>query len=191
VTPNDSDFDRLIRGWRAGEPGALGELFARYSDHIRNAVRRRLHDKLRPQYDSLDFVQDVWASVVALPVDRYRFDRPDDLLGFLTRVASHKVIEVVRRRFKTQMRDVSREEPLPTVPDNCDAALWDRQPSASRWVMGREQWERLVRQFPPAHRAILDRLRDGYTHEEIAKMVGVCVRTVERIVRRLRELSES
>ena len=132
MTPNDSDFDRLIRGWRAGEPGALGELFARYSDHIRNAVRRRLHDKLRPQYDSLDF-----------------------------------------------------------VPDNCDAALWDRQPSASRWVMGREQWERLVRQFPPAHRAILDRLRDGYTHEEIAAMVGVCVRTVERIVRRLRELSES
>jgi RNA polymerase sigma factor (sigma-70 family) len=189
--PSDaSDFDRLIRAWRAGETAALGELFARYSDYIRIVVRSRLHDKLRPQYDSLDFVQDVWASVVALPADRYRFDRPADLVGFLTKVASNKVIEVTRQRFKTRRRDVNREEPLPAVPDNCDAALVDRRPSASRWVIGREQWERLVGQFKPGQRAILERLRDGYTHEEIAAMAGVCVRSVERIVHRLRELSE-
>ena len=191
MPPDESDFDRLIRAWREGQPGALGELFARYSKHIRAAVRHRLHDKLRTQYDSLDFVQDVWASIVAMPPDRYDFDSPAGLLGFLTKVAENKVIDVTRQRLFTQRRDVTREEPLPMTPDDCDAALRDRQPSPSQRVSGREQWEKLVGQFPVGYRAILERLRDGYTHEEIAAMAGVCTRTVERIVRRLRELSAS
>ena len=53
MPPDESDFDRLIRAWREGQTGALGELFSRYSDRIRSAVRRRLPDKLRAQYDSM------------------------------------------------------------------------------------------------------------------------------------------
>jgi RNA polymerase sigma-70 factor (ECF subfamily) len=191
VPPDESEFDRLIRAWRDGQSGALGELFARYSGHIRAEVRKRLHDKLRAQYDSLDFVQDVWASVVAMRPDRYDFDSHAGLVRFLTKVAQNKVIDVTRQRLFTQRRDVTREEPLPMTPDDCDAALRDRQPSPSQRVMGREQWEKIVGQFPAGYRAILERLREGYTHEEIASLAGVCTRTVERIVRRLRELSAS
>lgn len=189
MSPDVSDFDQLIRAWREGQGGALGELFARYSEQIRSAVRFRLHDKLRAQYDSLDFVQDVWASVVAMSPDRYQFDGPNGLLGFLTRVAQNKVIDATRQRLHTQRRNVNREEPLPTAPDVCDAALHDRQPTPSQRASGQEEWERVLDKLKPGERAILERLREGYTHEEIAAMVGVSTRTVERIVQRIRERS--
>jgi RNA polymerase sigma-70 factor (ECF subfamily) len=191
VPPDESDFDRLIRAWRAGHPGALAELFARYSEHIRAAVRHRLHDKLRAQYDSLDFVQDVWASVVAMPPDRYEFHTPAGLVKFLTRVAENKVTDAHRQKLYAQRRDVNREEPLPMTPDDCDAALHTREPSPSQRVSGREQWEKLLGRFPPGYRPMLELLRDGYTHEEVAARMGVCTRTVERIVRRVREISTS
>lgn len=187
----DQEFDRLMREWHAGSPDAIATLFSRYSQHIRKAVRRRLHDRLRPQFDSLDFVQDVWASVVALPPGGHRFQTPDALLGFLTRVASNKVIDVTRQRFHTEAHDVTREEPLPLVPDTCDVAVLDPRPTPSQRMMGEEEWDRLVGRFRPGHQAVLARLREGYSQQEIAAMTGIHLRTVERIVRRLRELCQS
>jgi RNA polymerase sigma-70 factor (ECF subfamily) len=179
VDATDHEFDRLMQEWQAGSPDAIATLFSRYSQHIRKAVRRRLNDRLRPQFDSLDFVQDVWASVVALPPERYQFRTPDALLGFLARVASNKVI------------DVTREQRLATRPDWTKVAVLDPGPTPSQWMIGEEEWARIVGQFRPGHQAVLARLRDGYSQQEIAGMTGIHLRTVERIVRRLRELCVS
>lgn len=182
--PDGDDFGRLVGEWRAGSPAALAELFARYSPHIRAAVRRRLDDRLRTQYDSLDFVQDVWASVVALPADRCLFTSPDALAGFLARVAANKVVDATRAQLGTQRRDASRAVALAAA----DAAGPDRGPSPSQWAAGNEGWERLAARLPAGHRAVLDRLRDGYTQAEIAGLTGLGVRTVERIVRRIKDV---
>lgn len=189
--PPDEDFLRLMQAWQAGSADAIAELFVRYSDAIRLAVRRRLHDRLRSKFDSLDFVQDVWASVVALPVERYEFHSPEALVGFLMRVATNKVIEVSHRQFRRQRRDIAREEFLPAGSDEGHAALFDQAPTPSQCVMGEERWAKILREFPEGYRAILARLRDGYSHEEIAQMSGVCVRTVERIIHRLKQLCDS
>ena len=53
---------QLMRSVREGSEDAARMLFDRYAPHIRRVVRRKLHQKLRPQFDSVDFVQDVWAS---------------------------------------------------------------------------------------------------------------------------------
>jgi RNA polymerase sigma factor (sigma-70 family) len=181
VTADAEAFADLVREWQAGSPRALAELYDRFSGHIRVAVRRRLHDRLRAEYDSLDFVQDVWASVAAISADRRTFPTPEALVGFLTRVASNKVVEVTRQRFHTQRRDIAREQPLPvSVPD--------AQPSPSQRAMGEERWREIVAQFPAGQRAVLERLREGYTHQEIVGMTAIPLRTVERIVRRLKDL---
>jgi RNA polymerase sigma-70 factor (ECF subfamily) len=191
VEATDQEFDRLMQQWQAGSPDAIATLFSRYSQHIRKAVRRRLNERLRPQFDSLDFVQDVWASVVALPPERHQFRTPDALLGFLARVASNKVIDVTRQRFHTHARDVNREQRLPDRPDNSKVAVQDPHPTPSQCMIGEEEWARIVGQFLPGHQAVLARLRDGYSQQEIAGMTGIHLRTVERIIRRLRELCES
>lgn len=181
------EFDRLVREWQAGHPAALEELIGRYSGYVRLAVRRRLNDRLRAEYDSLDFVQDVWASVVALPAGRCDFATPAALVQFLTRVASNKVIDVTRRRLDGRQENARREVELPAGES---PAVADRGPSPSQWAAGNEAWDRLMAGVPAGHREVLRRLRDGWTHEEIARQTGVGVRTVERIVRRLKDRSE-
>lgn len=190
MTPDNEGFARLIREWQTGSPDALGELLTRHADAVRAAVRRRLPDRLRAEYDSLDFVQDVWTSLAALAPDRYEFPDQDALVGFLTRVAEYKVIETVRQRFGTRKRDVNREERLPENPDNCAMAPPDRQPSPSQLVIGDERWGQLLGQLPEGHKIVAERLREGYTHAEIANQTGLSLRTVERVVRRLKELCE-
>lgn len=185
MSAGGGEFDRLLADWRAGDRAALGELVARYSGHIRLAVRRRLSDRVRAEYDSLDFVQDVWASVVALPPERCDFASPAALVSFLARVASNKVIDVTRRRSDTRRPELPREVGLAA-----DAAPPRADPTPSQWAAGNEEWARLVAGVPPGHRAVLERLRDGYTHEEVARLTGVGVRTVERIVRRLKDQRE-
>lgn len=184
MTADGEQFDRLVREWQAGSGAALAELVDRYSGHVRMAVRRRLDDRLRPHYDSLDFVQDVWASVLALPADRCRFPSAESLVGFLARVAANKVADAARSRLGTARRDLGREVALAGAGGDAP----DRAPSPSQWAAGNDAWARLAAHLPAGHRAVLDRLRDGYSHAEIAERTGLGVRTVERVVRRLKDL---
>lgn len=186
----DDAFDRLLRDWRAGSPAALGELLTAHTDAVRAAVRRRLPDRLRAEYDSLDFVQAVWASVADIPPDRHEFADRDALVGFLARVAEWKVVDAVRARFGTMRRDIRREERLPDDPDSGKAAVRDPGPSPSQGAIGAERWDELLKAIPPGHRVIAEKLRDGYSHAEIAAAARVSVRTVERIVKRMKELCD-
>jgi len=183
------EFPQLVQRLRAGDPAAADALYRRYGPFLQAAVRRHLHPRLRTRYDSLDFVQDVWASFLALPPGRYTFDTPAALLGFLNRVAHRKVVEGFRRRFETQRDDVNREVPLddPEVehPDGPPA----RTATPSQYVVAGEELTRLLSHLPPGYRVIVERLREGYTLDDVARMAGVSRATVNRVVRRLKELT--
>jgi RNA polymerase sigma-70 factor (ECF subfamily) len=180
-----AEFGRLVDGLRARDPAAADELYRRYGPFIRTAVRRRLHPRLRSRFDSLDFVQDVWASFLTLPLDRYEFPTPAALLGFLQQVASNKVVETFRRRFRSDRDDVNREVPL----DGRPVPITAPGPTPSQFAIAREELDHLLDQLPPGHRQIVLRLREGYQLEDIARLAGVSKSTVNRVVRRLKELS--
>lgn len=182
------EFRSLLKGVRDGDPAASAELCRRYGPFLRAAIRRQLHQQLRPRFDSLDFVQDVWASFLAIPAERYTFDSPSALVAFLTRVAHNKVVEVFRRRFNTERDAVRRECPADRDEAGADA-LPSRLATPSQWAIAGEQWERLLSQFPPGHRVIVERLREGHSNEDIARMANVSVSTVSRVVRRLKDLT--
>jgi len=186
VNAVDADFGHLLTRLRSGDQAASDDLYARYADALRRAVRHQLHPRLRVQFDSLDFVHDVWASFLALPADRCAFADSDALGRFLTRVARNKVIEVFRQRFRSQARDINRERPL-TEPAVAAQAL-GAGPTPSQLVIAAERWDGLLRSLPEGHRAILERLREGHSQADVAAMLGVNVRTVERVVRRLKDL---
>jgi RNA polymerase sigma factor (sigma-70 family) len=184
-----ADFQRLLAGLRAGDPGAVDETYRRYGPFLRAVVRRQLHPKLRARFDSIDFVQDVWASFLAVPHDRFTFETPQALLGFLTSVAQNKVVEVFRKRFGTQKDDVTREQPVDEVEGGGDG-LVSQAPTPSQWAVAGEEWERILSQFPAGHREVVRRLREGYTYEDIARMANVSVSTVNRVVARLKALTD-
>jgi RNA polymerase sigma-70 factor (ECF subfamily) len=181
------EVQRLLTALRGGDPAAITEFFCRYGAAIRAVVRRNLHSRLRTRFDSLDFVQDVWASFLALPTEKCTFASPQALLGFLTRVAQNKVIEIFRQRFRTQKYAITRECASPQEDDGEE--LMAPTPSPSQWAIAGEQWARLLARVPPGHRVIVERLREGHNYEEIARMTNVSVSTVNRIVRRLKDLT--
>ena len=78
--PSEKDhgeFALLMQSVREGSQEAARTLFERYGPHIRRVVRRKLHQKLRPQFDSVDFVQDVWASFFAQQGRQASFESRD------------------------------------------------------------------------------------------------------------------
>ena len=182
---NDAaDFARLMAGLRAGDPAAVATVARRYGPILRAAVREHLHPRLRPRLDSLDVVQDVWASFLGVPPERLAFEDPTALVAYLKRVAYHRAVEVYRQRFETQKNDIARE-----TPGEAGGRARVRPPTPSMCVSADEEWERLVSQFPEGHRVILRRLREGYDLQDIARMANVSVSTVNRVVRRLKELT--
>lgn len=189
-----TEFTRLIERLRAGDPAALAELYERYGGVVREAVRRRLPDRLRKEYDSLDFAQDVWASFCRLPPGRHEFDSPAQLGGFLARVAYNKVVDVCRRRFQSQARDINREQQV--VRPECGGYLpaitlaASTDPSPSQLMIADERWAAIAAALPPHYLAVVERIREGYTHQEIAAMVGITDRTVRRIVAQVQRLCE-
>jgi RNA polymerase sigma factor (sigma-70 family) len=179
----EDDFPRLLAGLRAGDPAAVEILYRRYGPVLRAAVRRRLHPRLRDRLDSVDVVQDVWASFLAIPPGRLNFDTPNALVAYLGQVAYHRVVELFRKRFGTERDAIARE--VATTNDQLRGAT----PTPSTCAAAGEEWERLVSQFPPGYRVILHRLREGHDYRDIARMANVSVRTVNRVVARLREMT--
>lgn len=182
---SEKEFGQLMARVREGCPQAARELVERYGSALRRIVRQRLHPGLRPVYDSLDFFQDVWASFFqAAPLRT--FEDPNDLIGYLTEMAFHKVTDTYRERMCTGKRDGGRVEslPLPTEEDRANE-LPACQPTPSQVAVANERWEDLLRGLPPQHQRMLELLREGYTHEEIAQNLGIYTKVIQRLLQKL------
>src|SRR5262245_41197954 len=67
----------LLERIRAGDEVAARELLARYEAQVRLVVRRQLPKLLRSRFDSLDFLQSVWASFFRrMTAGHERFEDP-------------------------------------------------------------------------------------------------------------------
>src|SRR5438067_2760232 len=146
---NDADFLALMERVLAGSPEAAREFTELYGPSLLRAVRLRLNRNLRPKFDSLDFVQDIWASFFTdLPRGR-SFRSPAELVAFLTSLARNKVVDAVRHRLQGQKYNVNREQALEDLFEDDRTALVAQQPTPSEVAMGREEWERLLQRQPP------------------------------------------
>jgi RNA polymerase sigma factor (sigma-70 family) len=181
--PPESDFTELFARARAGCPEAAGALFARYADHVRAVVRRRLDRRLRDRLDSMDVTQDVWLSLLKGPVGRLEFPSERAFLAYLARMAANKIGEEHRRRAALR-NGAGRDQPLArgTEPPSS-------QPTPRQLVVADERLEVLAAGLTPPQRAVLDLLTEGCTHEEIGRRLGIHPKTVQRLLQRIRDRS--
>ena len=180
----EEEFRLLMARVRAGCPDAAREVYKRYGGHIRRVVRRRMHDGLRPQHDSIDFMQDVWVSFFTTPWEKYTFDTPEELVSFLSEVAYLKVAQAFRRRFQTKKHNVQIQEPLEgQVGDDKPASDPPaRGPSPSQVAIANEYWERLIQGQPEPFRLMLELLRLGHTYKEVAERTGLHPKMIQRVL---------
>ena len=183
----NQDFLVLMQRVREGSEEAAWELIDRYGHHILRAVRRMLHEKMRSRFDSVDFVQAVWASFFTSRTQLMRFDKPEQLVAFLATLARNKVVDETRRRLNTQMRDPQRELRFheKMAVDSKDASV--RQDTPSQIAVARERWNRLLDGQPEHYRQILCLRYAGETFEQIAAKVGMDERSVRKVIDKLKQ----
>lgn len=185
MSESHPDFSSLMKRIQQGCPDAARELLAHYEAHLLRVIRRKLNKRLRPKFDSLDFVQAVWASFFANPPRERVFERPEDLVGYLVRLAQNKVIDAVRQRLQTQKHNLNREHSLDGSAAFQAAGLTARQPTPSQLAVAREEWDRLLQGQPAHYQQILDLRRQGHSPPEIARELGLDETTVRRALHRL------
>ena len=184
MSMQNDEFRNLMDEVRSGSEDAAVRALELYGDHIYRAVRRKLNRALRPRFDSQDFVQAVWASFFRHRSQVVKFEGPDELIAFLTRVAGNKVIDECRHRLQTQKANVNRECSIDDdLPQG--AVPIGREPAPSQVAIANEQWERMIEGLPARYRRMLELRAQGETQKRIAKLLGVDERTVRRVLRRL------
>lgn len=178
----------LIDKAKSGDQDAIRSLQC-FENDIRMMVRVRLPRPLRSQFDSMDFVQDVWQSFFRIfNHDPERFAQVRDLRGFLAGVARNKVYEEHRRRSLTQKYDLEREEPLYIRRGNRDIPreVIASDPSPSQDAQARERLDQLLEGRSPREAEVIELRRQGLTFEEIATQTGLHERTVRRVIETIR-----
>jgi RNA polymerase sigma factor (sigma-70 family) len=181
----DDEFHLLMKRLRAGCPDAARDMVHRYGGHVRRVVRRRLHHSLRPQYDSIDFLQDVWASFFTVPREKYVFDAPDALVGFLAELAYRRVADAYRKGFKAKKSNVNCLRPLDREDPDRDLPI--RGATPSQFAMANERWENLLKDQPDCIRLLLEMLRQGHGQKEIAERTGLHPKLIQRYLHRIAE----
>jgi RNA polymerase sigma factor (sigma-70 family) len=178
-------FRELMSQMRSGSTEAAWELVELYGPHIRAVVRRMLDERMRTMFDSEDFAQAVWASVIRMQ-DRLRdIDEPRRFVGFLAALARNKVVDEVRRRKQTLKHDIRRTRSLDDSHFRPGAAVAAPQATPSQWAIAREKWTKLLASQPEKYRRVLELRLSGATYTEIAAELEINERTARRVVERL------
>ena len=183
----ESDFTDLMARAGSGDPEAIRDFLERFEQEVRVMVRARLPRKLRPRFDSGDFVQEVWQAVFAGPRDRPRpleFENVAHLCGFLQGVVRNKVQEQHRRLTRTAKHNLAHEEPLYIARGDREIPreVASPDPSPSENVQADDRLEQLMAGFGPREIEVLTLRRQGLTYAEVAERTGMHERSVRRII---------
>ena len=191
-----SEFKDLMLRARQNDSQAVGDLLRLFEHEIRLVVRHNLPRRLRVRYDSMDFVQSVYQSIVSdwmlSPVRL--FESEVQIKQYLKQTARNKVLEKFRQETLGQKQTITREAGTilrsgETSPPGAGIAEpVSPDPSPSQHAIAHDMIDHLTRGRPPVDRAILNLRHQGLTFDEIAAQVGLSERSVRR---RLNELESS
>jgi len=182
-----SDFETALSQLSSGSEPAIREFVQTYGPHIQRVVRRRLNQSMRSKFDSIDFVQMVWASFFTEPERIAEFRNPEELVRYLVAIARNKVIDESRRRTKFQKYDVNRERPLdqPEISESSQRSL----ETPSQLAIAHETWHSMFDRLSERNQMILEMRRNGATYIEIGAKLGIHERTARQVVRKLEHVA--
>jgi RNA polymerase sigma-70 factor (ECF subfamily) len=154
----------LIRRARAGDAQALESVYRAFEGPVYSLARRLC----RSTEDAEDIVQETFVEVLR-SIHRYRGEGP--LVAWIKKVAASKALMRIRKHRKEQFDQPIEESEQGPLPDT--GSLGGRP---ERGVHSRVDLESALGRLSETSRAVVW-LHDveGYTHEEIAGMMGKTV----------------
>jgi RNA polymerase sigma factor (sigma-70 family) len=182
----EADFPALMQRVRDGSPTAIQELLERYEPSVLRIIRETLPDKLRAQFDSVDFTQDVWKSFFPRLPQAATFETGAELAAYLAKIARNKVAGVVKRGLILQKHNANRERSLDDSKRFDQNQLIAPQQSPSEAVMTKENWQEFLKKQPLLYRRVFIEVRRGKSASEIAGELDLHVKTVRGLIRKLK-----
>ena len=149
----------------------LGRLDATYRDH-HISLRRFIRSKVSDGETAEDILQDVFERAV----DSVNTSEPiENLVAWLFRAASNRVVDWYRRRFRTEVSIEAEEQTLEELVVSTDLALDD---DMVREMVLDELYD-AIEELPDSQReVILRQAIDGETFREISESTGVSINTL-------------
>jgi RNA polymerase sigma factor (sigma-70 family) len=176
---------KLLERARIGDQDAARELYDKFAEPIRRVIRLRLErrehaHRLRRVIDSADILQSVWADFFDRCLRRESFASPDELVAFLSQMARHKGDASIRKHLNAEKRSLTRQVAL-------EPELANRLPAPQQAIDASDEFQHLLDSLPRdwEQQALL-LLRDGHSQEEVAALLHIDVRTLRRLLERLR-----
>lgn len=179
-----SDLASLLRRALSGDESAAEEVVRTYGRGMIRAIRYRLKEQLRRGFDSNDFTQAAWLSLLEKPSDEAQFADANALGAFLALLGERKVQEAARRE-NTQKRGGRRRQPLDSAI--AETAFANDDPTPSQQAVATETWRRLVENLSERDKRIAELRAQGHTNVEIGELVGVSESTVRYVLEKLAE----
>jgi len=187
--PPDPSFDALMNRLQAGDQDAAVQIFDRFTRRLIGLARAHLDTLIRQKVDPEDVVQSVYKSFF------HRFAEGEfdiaswgSLWGLLAVITVRKCGHCIEY-FQSERRDVRAEAPLPRFTDG-SASSWDvlaSDPTPSQAAMLAETVADLMRTLDERNRQIVMLRLQGYQFAEIAELAGCTERTVQRVLKRVRD----
>jgi RNA polymerase sigma-70 factor (ECF subfamily) len=190
--PKDLSFQNVLDGLRARDEGAAVQVFQRFANKLIALARSRLDTRLRQKVDPEDVAQSVFKSFFSRTAEgQFTLDNWDSLWGMLTVFTLRKCSQRAKF-FHAARRNVHREVAPVAAPEDRGAA-WEapgHDPTPADAAILTELVESLMQGLAPGERPILMLNLQGYSVAEISAEIGRTERTVQRVLRRLRQRLE-
>jgi RNA polymerase sigma-70 factor (ECF subfamily) len=178
----DRSFADFVARLRRGDDAAAQRLFDRFARRLIALARSRLDTRLRQKVDPEDIVQSVWKSFFPRQAQgQYDFADWEDLWALLTLITVRKCARW-SERFQTGARNVAAEV---TTWD-----YFDREPAPEEALLLTETIEQVMRGLDKPQCDMLVRRLQGDSVAEISQAVGFTRRTVQRLLREVRQRLE-
>jgi DNA-directed RNA polymerase specialized sigma24 family protein len=178
-------FQELLREAQQGSKEAAQELYDTYVKYVLRCVRQRMYYKLRPRFDSQDFVQQVFASFFVGDAKLPDFESPEEMLAYLQTLAQRKVT-IEGRRLRRAKHNAALERSIDANSDPQAHHPPTRLPTPSAVAVFREQYDGLVGEQAAETREVAQLRLEGNTFPEIAEQLEMHEANARKVMRRLR-----
>lgn len=185
-------FVDLMERVRAGDEQAAAAVVHRFTRRLIELARSRLDPLLRRKLDPEDVLQSVYRSFFHHHAQgQYQLESWEGLWGMLV-IMTLRRCGYHRAHFRAACRDVHREASPPGPDGSVDGLeLLGRDPSPEEAALLAETIERVMQGLTPREQEILDLAFQGCSSSEISARVGRTERTVQRLLKRVRQRLET